>query len=103
MNTQKITQLRKLSGYTQQEMADKLNKSLSSYNRLERGETAMTINDIDKISHVFNIPIADLLQTVMPVSSMGQNASTDSDQIEKLFKEIHEIKAMLKDLRNAAA
>lgn len=106
MITQRITQLRRTSGLTQQDMADKMNKSVSSYNRLERGETMMTIEDMEQIAGIFNIPITELLAHVKPAHPNQAGTlypPTDSAKLEKLFEEIHEIKALLLSIRQGAA
>lgn len=104
MTTKKIIQLRKMAGLTQQDMADKMNKSVSSYNRLERGETQMTIGDVEKISEILRIPAAEILRYLRidkPVQLHERPAPAEKAPMEKLLDEIHEIKVILQKMKHS--
>lgn len=51
--------MRKSKGWTQEEMADKLNLSLNGYANIERGETGVQISKLEKIVKEFDM---DLLE-----------------------------------------
>lgn len=57
----KIRSVRELSNWTQEEMAEKLNMSVSGYSKIERGETKLNIQRLQQIAEVLNINMFDLL------------------------------------------
>lgn len=57
----KIRTLRELKGFSQEFMSEKLNLSVNSYGRLERGETQLTLNRLEEIAEVLEMGIAELL------------------------------------------
>lgn len=56
-----ITKLRKKQNLTQNQLAEKLNYSDNAVSRWERGEVSPSIETLEQIAHVFNVPIANLL------------------------------------------
>ncbi|MBF0784286.1 XRE family transcriptional regulator [Muribacter muris] len=59
---QKIKILREINQWSQEEMAEKMNMSLNSYARLERGETKLNIEKLEQIANVFNMDIFEFMQ-----------------------------------------
>lgn len=57
----KIAEARKKLGYTQTQLADKVNVHKSSIGRIERGEFIPTVALLDKISIILKTPIDDLI------------------------------------------
>lgn len=57
-----IIRLRKLNDLTQQKMADRLHVSLSTYCRIESGESGIDATLLPKIAESFKIPIEWLFQ-----------------------------------------
>lgn len=58
----KIKQLRKLSGMTQEQLAEKLNVSRQTVSKWESGGSAPDIESIVKVSKIFQLSLDDLLQ-----------------------------------------
>lgn len=58
---QKIRRLRENFGWTQEEMADKLNMTTQGYAKIERGDTQSNLNKLEQITKVFGIDIIELL------------------------------------------
>lgn len=59
----KIKQLRIGKQWSRQQVAEKLNISLTAYANIERGETDICITRLEEISELFNIGLSDLLGT----------------------------------------
>ena len=58
----KINQLRKLSGMTQEQLAEKLNVSRQTISKWESDSTSPDLESIVKISRIFHVSLDDLLQ-----------------------------------------
>lgn len=56
-----IRLLRESKNWTQEEMAKKLNISESGYAHIERGNTRLLHNKLEKISEIFGIKLSDLI------------------------------------------
>lgn len=56
-----IRKRREELGLSQQEMADKLNMSQSTYSRIEAKDEDLTIRQLKLIAEVLNVSLADLL------------------------------------------
>ena len=61
---QKIKQLRKKHGYSQEDVAILLNMEQNTYSRLERGETKIDIERLLQIAQLYKISIHDLLEVL---------------------------------------
>ena len=57
----KICELRKLSGITQEQLAEKLNISRQTLSKWEKGNSLPDIESIVNISKLFQIPLQELL------------------------------------------
>lgn len=57
----KINQLRKLSGMTQEQLAEKLSVSRQTISKWESGATYPDIESVVRISKMFQVPLDDLL------------------------------------------
>jgi len=58
---EKLSVFRNFRGLTQEEMAEKLNMSLSGYAKIERGETRLQTNKLEKIVAVLGIELKDFV------------------------------------------
>ncbi len=58
---EKIKFMRESKGWTQEEMADKLELSVNGYANIERGETDVQISRLEKIAEAFGIGLLELL------------------------------------------
>ena len=57
---EKIHFLRQLKGWSQEEMADKLEMSTNGYAKIERGETDLPLSRLEQIAKVFEIELVEL-------------------------------------------
>lgn len=57
----KINQLRKLSGMTQEQLAEKLNVSRQTVSKWESGGTSPDLDSVIKVSRIFHMSLDDLL------------------------------------------
>lgn len=64
MNTKlndKIRTLREIKHWSQEQMAERLNMSKNGYAKVERGETRLTVDTLDKISQAFDMDMVELM------------------------------------------
>lgn len=59
---ERIKLLRMFHGWTQEEMAEKLDLAASSYAKIERGQTDIPFSRLQQIADVFEIELADLFK-----------------------------------------
>jgi len=57
---EKIKRLRQEKGWSQEEVASKLEISVNAYGSIERGDTDVNLSRLEAISEVFEIDVADL-------------------------------------------
>jgi transcriptional regulator with XRE-family HTH domain len=57
---EKICLLRKIKGWSQEDMADKLQMSVHGYANIERGETDVQLSRLEQISQVLGVELQDL-------------------------------------------
>lgn len=57
----KIRALRELNHWSQEDMAERMNMSKSSYSRLERDESKLDLSKLEKLAAVFQIDVAELI------------------------------------------
>lgn len=57
---EKISFLRGLKGWSQEDMAEKMEMSLNGYAKIERGETDVQISRLKKIAGLFGIELTEL-------------------------------------------
>lgn len=81
----KIRKLRNQKEYSQEYMAQKLNISPATLSKWERGETNLTINQLEKVAEVLEVEVVELMD-----SSVGQiNNFKDSHQNTVVNREAH--------------
>ncbi|MGX3020713.1 helix-turn-helix domain-containing protein [Ursidibacter sp. B-7004-1] len=73
----KVKLMREMNQWTQEDMAEKLNMSVTGYAKIERGQTNVSLEKLKQIAMVFNINVAQLLDdNATPVlCSIGDNHS----------------------------
>lgn len=59
----KIRIMRELHQWSQEEMAEKMAMSPSGYAKIERGETKLQYDKLVQIAQIFNLSVADLVDT----------------------------------------
>ena len=57
----KIKNLREMNGWSQEVMAERLNMSKNGYARIERGESKLDMERLEKIAEIFSIEVVDLI------------------------------------------
>ena len=77
----KLQQLRKQANLTQQELADKLNVSRQAITKWEKDSGLPDLDNIKKISLIFNVKIDDLLD--YKIENIKLNLDTKEEQIDK--------------------
>jgi transcriptional regulator with XRE-family HTH domain len=82
----KVKKLRIQSGLTQQEMADKLNMHLKTWQKVENGFTKLDIDRLKEIAEIFEVSIDELINTdegvfINEVSGSGIGYSNEEVQI----------------------
>lgn len=78
----KINQLRKLSGMTQEQLAEKLNVSRQTISKWESDSTSPDLESIVKISRIFHVSLDDLLKGEAGVA----NKTDEQITLEDLMK-----------------
>lgn len=58
---EKIRLMREMNDWTQEDMAEKMSMSLNSYSKLERGESKLYLDKLEKVAEVFEVDVTDLL------------------------------------------
>ncbi len=58
---EKIRLMREMNHWTQEDMAEKMAMSLNSYSKLERGESKLYLDKLEKVAEVFDIELTELL------------------------------------------
>lgn len=69
----KMNLVRTLKGWSQEEMAEKLNMSVTGYAKIERGETKLHIPRLEKIAEVLGIEVKELFEDNQSVSVAFNN------------------------------
>jgi transcriptional regulator with XRE-family HTH domain len=112
----KIRVIRELKNWTQEEMAHRLEMSISGYGSIERGETDVNFSRLEKIAKAFGMDLVELFsfgeklsiyQTNNSGNNFGQfcNPKLDnlSEKLELIIqqkdKEIEYLKQQILDLR----
>lgn len=58
---EKIKHLREFNNWTQEELAERMDMSPSGYAKIERGETKLYLDKIQKLAQIFEINLFDLI------------------------------------------
>lgn len=58
---EKIKFIRQLKGWSQEDVANKLEMSVNGYGSIERGETDVKLARLEKIAHIFGMELLELL------------------------------------------
>lgn len=104
----KIRALRELNNWSQEDMAERMNISKSSYSRLERDESKLDLSKLEKLAAIFKIDIAELITSddkglvLLIGANSGDNAnyygSPDSTviELEKLKLELEHAREIVR-------
>jgi len=79
----KIKQLRTIKGWSRQQIADRLEMSVTGYGGIERGETDVCITRLARIATVFEIALSDLLGWNEKITfNLSQDNNQDCDNLQ---------------------
>jgi transcriptional regulator with XRE-family HTH domain len=75
-----IVSIRKNKGFSQEYMANELKMEQSNYGKIERKAVKLTVNQLEKISEIFNLRIIDIItypsMYVDPINYKNENVET---------------------------
>jgi len=105
----RIRKIREEQGVKQENIADEMGITQSSYGRLEKNDNRLTANKLIKISAILNVSISMLFgekATNVIHENQGDNAQAhidtfiqqDKEHIESLKEEIKFLRRMLEDV-----
>lgn len=112
---EKIRHFRELRRLRDEDMAERLNISQSTYSRLEKGEIKMDVERLGKIAEILEVPVEELLSPDSVVFHIGHNSGGSNgwynhqlvqqfpqeimqpllDRFEAHIKELHEMNRRL--------
>lgn len=76
----KLRMLREQNKLSQEEVAEQLSMSPSGYAKIERGETKLYLDKLEKIAHIFNIDVVDLINNDKNICVLiSENSSSSSN------------------------
>ena len=78
MVKEKLIEMRKAKGFSVQEVAEKMCKSVSSYHRREKGQTKVHFDEWQKLAKIFNVPFEDIYEPEESQSIIFNDSSTAS-------------------------
>ncbi|MDU8923983.1 helix-turn-helix transcriptional regulator [Pasteurellaceae bacterium LIM206] len=102
----KIKTLRELNQLSQEQMAEKMQMSLNSYARLERGETKLSIEKLEQIAHIFHMDALEFMQSANKGIYFMLNDSADNNSVtyysgdDKFAIENNFLKQIVEDKNN---
>ena len=99
---QKIRTIREQNALSQEDMATKMNMSVNGYAKIERGESKINLDKLQKIADIFDVDAYQLMQNldkgvVFYMANNGDNANYQAAYYsEKDYaKKIEELKTVL--------
>lgn len=95
----KMRSLREMHHLTQEEIAEKLNISHSTYAKLERGEQKIHIEKLQQIAQIFNMEIKDFFtdtqKVVLLINENGDYSANYYSSNEAIIAELDKAKATI--------
>lgn len=90
---EKISSIRRIKGWSQEQMAEQLGMSANGYAKIERGETDVQLSRLKKIAEIFGIELKDLFNLDgNQILNLASNQSHFSNYINPINNQIeHEI------------
>ena len=79
-----------LRNFTQQHLADKLDISQNAYSKIENGTTKLTIDRLEQIANLLDVPIESVLSNEKQVFNL-ENHAKFYDHIKNIYEESKEI------------
>lgn len=93
--TDKIREIRSLKSISQEYMACQLGIDTSSYHRLERGTSPLSIGRLERIAAILNVQVVELLSNETAVEQTNPN--DQSNYISHLEDEIKFLRSQLQE------
>ncbi|MBW6484311.1 MAG: helix-turn-helix domain-containing protein [Vicingaceae bacterium] len=85
----KIKELRKINGFSQAFIADKLGVSQKAYSKIERGDTQLNLEKIKKIALILDLTAWDLIDETKEAQDINLNGEFN-DKTIPLLKQLIE-------------
>ncbi|MFQ5445572.1 MAG: helix-turn-helix transcriptional regulator [Saprospiraceae bacterium] len=91
-----IKAIRSLKGYSQEYMGLCLGMSQKNYSKIERGETRLTVDCLEKIAGIFEMQVSEVLQYDAEMAL----SDTTFDKLEERVAEVeHEVASIMQLLK----
>ena len=81
----RIKKIREFRNFTQQYLADKLDISQNAYSKIENGTTKLTIDRLEQVAKLLDVPMDSLL------SSEKQVLNVENNSINKFYAHIENL------------
>jgi transcriptional regulator with XRE-family HTH domain len=81
----RIKKIREFRNFTQQYMADQLDISQNAYSKIENGTTKITIDRLEKIANLLNVPLETIL------SHETQTLNFENNTFNKFYAHIENL------------
>lgn len=98
---EKIKNYREQNKWSQEDMANQLQMSSSAYAKIERGETRLHLDKLQKIAQIFNIDLFELItmdgkNIILNINESGESNNTNySNANETLVKDVENLQNLL--------
>lgn len=98
---EKIKNYREQNKWSQEDMANQLQMSSSAYAKIERGETRLHLDKLQKIAQIFNIDLFELItmdgkNIILNINESGESNNTNySNANETLIKDVENLQNLL--------
>lgn len=102
----KLYAIREERRLNQEEMADLLGISQSSYSRLERGESSIELDELVRFAKVLQVPIQDFLPETLTIHNEnhnGQGGFVVFGELNYHNSHVEEIKQLVSVVQNLVA
>ena len=86
----RLVELRKKNGLSQEELADKLGLSRQAVSKWERAESSPDTDNLICLAKLYNVSLDDLLQTSQDVEEIAEDVKVKESEKENSIKELKE-------------
>lgn len=94
----RIKKLRTLKDISQKEMAERLHKSTSAYNRMESGEIKIPLDELPEIARTLDCTVDDLLQDEITINTQQNNDQVFAQNVQHQNNVPEELTAQFQSL-----
>lgn len=85
MYGEKIKMIRELRGFSQEHIADKLNMAQNTYSRIEKNQTKLTAEVLEKLAKELGVSPVDILSSEPAIINFGTVHGTLQGNIENFY------------------